>query len=185
MIRIKLFDTINLGDMIVSIFKPLMYKKSIFDINYDYLKSKGIEVLIFDLDNTILKVGNNIPSHETINLFKRLNNNFKVIIASNNIQKKVSKIASYLDCDYLYSMMKPTKKIKKFLEKKYHLKNDNVAIIGDQLVTDIFVGNRLNLYTILVDPLSEKDFKITIFNRWLEKRIMKKLNFKKGEYYEG
>ncbi len=185
MIRIKLFDTIRLGDIIVKIFKPMMYKKNIFDINYDLLKEKKIEILIFDLDNTILKVGDEIPSNETIELFKKLNKNFKIIIASNNIKKKVSKIAGYLDCDYLYSLMKPTKRIKKFLDKKYHLKNDKVAIIGDQLVTDIFVGNRLKFFTILVDKLGDKDFKVTFFNRWLEKKLMKKMNFKKGEYYEG
>lgn len=32
---------------------PDMYKKNIFDINYDKLKKKGIKCLIFDLDNTL------------------------------------------------------------------------------------------------------------------------------------
>ena len=161
-----------------------MYQKSILDIDYEKLKKKGIRLLIFDLDNTILKMGDDLPEECIIDLFKNLNKEFKIVIASNNIQRKVKKIAEYLNCDYLYSMMKPTIKIKKFLDKRYNLDSSKVAIIGDQIVTDIFVGNRLKLYTILVDPLSEKDFKITFFNRWLEKKIMKRINLKKGEYYE-
>ncbi len=168
----------------MSLFRPLMYQKDIFNINYEKLKKMEIEMLIFDLDNTILKYGDDLPNERTIDLFKSLRKNFKIVIASNNIQKKVSKIAKCLKCDYLYSMMKPTKKIKKFLDKKYHIEFSKVAIIGDQIVTDIFVGNRLGLYPVLVDPICDKDLKITAFNRWLEKRIMNRMKFKKGEYYE-
>ena len=46
------------------------------------------------------------------------------------------------------------------------------------------MGNRLNMHTILVDPLGKKDLKITFFNRWLEERIMKRIKVKRGEYYE-
>ena len=168
----------------MSIFKPLIYQKDIFSVNYQMLKEKGIELLIFDLDNTILKVGDELPGSKTQELFKKLNKDFKVVIASNNIRKKVSKIAEYLNCDYLYSLMKPSKRMKKFLDRKYNLKGSKCAIIGDQIVTDVTVGNRLGMCTILIDPISEKDYKITFFNRWLEKKIMKRIKLKKGEYYE-
>ena len=37
----------------MKIFIPDIYQKSIFTINYDKLKKKGIKCLLFDLDNTI------------------------------------------------------------------------------------------------------------------------------------
>ena len=168
----------------MSVFKPFVYQKNIFSIDYDKLKEKGFSLLIFDLDNTIVEIGEELPNEKVCNLFNRLHKDFKLVIASNNIQRKVKKIAEYLNCDYLYSMMKPTKRIKKFLDKRYNIDNNKVAIIGDQIVTDIFVGNRLGIYTILVDPLSNVDFKITSLNRFLEKKIMKRIGLKKGEYYE-
>ena len=61
---------------------------------------------------------------------------------------------------------------------------NSVAIIGDQVVTDIFMGNRLHMHTILVDPLGNKDLKVTYFNRWLENKIMKRIKVKRGDYYE-
>lgn len=168
----------------MSLFKPLMYQKNVFSIDYEKLKSNGIIMLIFDLDNTLLKVGSEVPDSEIVNLFKKLKKDFRIVIASNNIQKKVSKIAEILGCDYLYSLMKPTKRIKKFLDRKYNIDYAKVAIIGDQVMTDIFVGNRIGLFTILVDPLGKKDYKITFLNRYIEKKIMNKIKIKKGEYYE-
>lgn len=165
-------------------FKPKMYYKSIFDINYDLLKEKQIKVLIFDLDNTIMKVDEDVPSKNVVDLFKKLTPDFQIFIASNNVKDRVRRIGKYMNVHAFYSVVKPTKKIKKLLLRKYNVSMDEVAIIGDQVVTDIFMGNRLNMLTILVDPLGEKDLKVTYFNRWLEKRIMKSIKLTRGDYYE-
>jgi hypothetical protein len=61
-------------------------------------------------------------------------------------------------------------------------------MIGDQLMTDIISGNLYKIFTILVDPLGKKDLKVTYFNRYIEKKVLKKLKrknmFEKGCYYE-
>lgn len=168
----------------MGVFKPKSYYKSIFDINYDQLKKKNIKVIIFDLDNTIITVDEELPNDKIKSLFKKLSNDFKIFIASNNKKERVRRIGKYMDVHAFYSVVKPTKKIRKLLLNKYDVKMNEVAIIGDQVVTDIFMGNRLNMYTILVDPLGEKDLKITYFNRWLERRIIKIIKLKRGEYYE-
>lgn len=165
-------------------FKPNLYYKSIFDINYDKLKDKNIKVLIFDLDNTIITYDEEVPSDKVVELFKKLNSKFKVFIASNNLKERVRKIGKYLDVHAFYSVVKPTTKLKKLLLNKYDVKMDEVAIIGDQIVTDIFMGNRLKMLTILVDPLGERDLKITYFNRFIEGIIMKRIKLTRGEYYE-
>jgi len=168
----------------MSKFRPNLYYKSIFDINYDRLKKDNIKVLIFDLDNTIVTVDNDIPTNEVVKLFKKVSRDFKVFIASNNLKERVRKIGNYLDVHAFYSVSKPSKKIKKLLQNKYDVEMSEVAIIGDQIMTDIFMGNRLGALTVLVDPLGEKDLKITFFNRTVEKIVMKKINLKRGEYYE-
>ena len=167
----------------MNVFRPMMYKKNIFDINYDYLKEKGIKLIIFDLDNTILKVDQELPNERIKGLIKKLCQDFKIVIASNNVKERVSKVSKYLGCDHLYSIGKPTKKIKRFIDKRYGITMDKTAIIGDQIVTDIFMGNRLSMFTILVDPIGEKDLKVTYFNRWLEKIIMKRMKLARGNYF--
>ena len=168
----------------MGVFRPKSYYKSIFDINYDLLKRKNIKVIIFDLDNTIITVDEELPNDKVKELFNKISNEFKIFIASNNKKERVRRIGKYMGVHAFYSVVKPTKKIKKLLLNKYDVKMNEVAIIGDQVVTDIFMGNRLHMYTVLVDPLGDKDLKITYFNRWLEKRIIKIIKLKRGEYYE-
>ena len=62
-----------------------------------------------------------------------------------------------------------------------------MVMIGDQIVTDILSGNRYKIMTILVDPLGEKDLRITGLNRKIEARIIKHYKkrgmFERGKYY--
>ena len=165
-------------------FAPKMYYQSIFQINYKLLKEKNIKVLIFDLDNTIITVDEELPNDKVVQLINKLKKDFIVLIASNNIKLRVRKIGKYLKIKSFYSVLKPSMRLKKLLKKKYDMPFNEVAVIGDQIVTDILVGNRCGMLTILVDPIKEKDLFITYFNRWLEKRIMKRIKIKRGVYYE-
>ena len=62
-----------------------------------------------------------------------------------------------------------------------------MCLIGDQLMTDVLGGNRYGIFTILVDPLSKDELKVTGINRFFEKKQLRKLAknnlFKRGEYY--
>lgn len=167
----------------MSIFKPKMYKKSIFDVNYDLLKRKKIKVIIFDLDNTLAKIHERVPSIEVQNLFQKLAKDFEIVVASNSFHKRVDTFCKKLKCFSFSNMMKPTKKLYRVLLNSNFMNTDEICIIGDQILTDIVLGNRLNIKTILVDPIN-KDLKITGFNRFLEKRIMKLIKIKRGSYYE-
>lgn len=67
---------------------PKMYKKSVLDVNYEKLKEKNIKYLLFDLDNTILEIGKDIPKKEICTLIKNLKKDFNIYIISNNSSKK-------------------------------------------------------------------------------------------------
>jgi len=53
------------------------------------------------------------------------------------------------------------------------------AVVGDQLFTDILGGNRLGLFTVLVIPMSKREFIGTKIVRMLEKVLLYRLA-KKG-----
>ena len=84
--------------------------------------------------------------------------------------------------------MKPSIRSLLVIKQKYHLKKKEMCMIGDQIVTDILAGNRFHIKTISVDPLGEKDLKITGLNRKVEARIIKHYEkkglFERGKYYE-
>jgi HAD superfamily phosphatase (TIGR01668 family) len=167
---------------------PKIYKKSILDIDYKELKRKNIKCLMFDLDNTLLEIHESIPKEDICNLIKKIKKDFKIIIISNNTSKKrLSKAANELGVDYIKFALKPSSKAFRKVQKDFGFKKSEMCIIGDQLITDIKGGNKYDVLTILVDPLSEEELKVTGINRFFEGRILKKLSknkrLKRGEYY--
>lgn len=60
------------------------------------------------------------------------------------------------------------------VQKKLQEKNENIAVVGDQIFTDIIGGNRCKMYTILVDPIDKKDYWYTAWKRPIENKIKSK-----------
>lgn len=170
-------------------FIPDKYQKSVFTIDYKKLKSCGIKCIIFDVDNTLAPVNVAKPSRKVKDLVEKLKDmGFRVLIVSNAPKKRIAPFKEILEIDCAASSKKPsTRKFKKIL-KEYNLNVDEVAIIGDQLITDVLGGNRIGITTILVNPISSKDKLFTYITRFFEnvviRKAMKKELFAKGQYYE-
>ena len=86
---------------------------------------------------------------------------FYVYLFSNNPSwNRINSIAKQLDLEFTSSGSKPSrKKLKRVLQKVPYPTNE-IAIIGDRIFTDILVGNRLGMYTILVDSVDHYGEKI-------------------------
>lgn len=168
--------------------RPDIYQKSMLDIHFNLLKEEGIKILLIDMDNTILKYKEKDIDEKLKKLIKALNTQFKVIIFSNAPYFKVKKISSLLEIPFLSFALKPNKRSFKKVFKKYKVLPEETAIIGDQLFTDIKGGNKVDITTILVDPLDKKEGFFAKVNRKREKNAMKKMGAKgiffKGRYYE-
>ena len=172
----------------MGLFKPNIYKKNIFEVNYEKLKEKGIKCLIFDLDNTLGLLSHKRCPDEAKELINKLQKDFIVVISSNNTRKRLKPYLKELGIEGTSWSMKPSIKSLLHIKSKYKLNKSEMCIIGDQLVTDVLAGNRFHILTILVDPLGKTDLKITGLNRKIEGRILKKYErkglFKRGKYYE-
>ena len=59
-------------------------------------------------------------------------------------------------------------------EEKLNLSNGKIAVVGDQIFTDIIGANRMKMFPILVEPLKEKDIFITLVKRPIENFIKRK-----------
>ena len=174
--------------MRVERYVPKIYRKNIFDINYEALKRKGIKCIIFDLDNTILVFDEKEIPPRTKKLLQKLKEEFKIIVMSNNFRSRILKTCKRLEVELVSFSLKPFKKGFKKIQDKYNYSKNEMCIIGDQLITDILGGNNFGILSILVDPISQKDLKVTRINRLLEQKLFKILKEKKilerGKYYE-
>lgn len=165
----------------LSVFLPNEYVKSVYDIDINTLKENGIKGIITDLDNTLVPWDQADATLEVIDWFNVLKeNDIQVTIISNNNEIRVKTFADPLKVPSLFNARKPLRRAFHRGAKQMGLNREEVAVIGDQLLTDILGGNRAGFYTILVVPIVQTDAKITQFNRKIERRI---LNFfkKKGK----
>lgn len=173
----------------MEIFRPDIYQKNIYDIDYKMLKKSGIKCICFDLDNTLAPLDVTVPGNDLLDFFYRLDElGFKAIILSNSNKARVAPFKEKCNVDSSYHSMKPFKKKYKKIQEMYHLKDTEIACVGDQLLTDILGANKMGFLSILVNPIGKKERFLTYFNRVIEKIIMKRLKkrglFEKGVYYE-
>ncbi len=162
---------------------PDAYLKSVKDINIEFLKKNNIKALILDVDNTLIDYYKKMPQGIKEWCEKLKSEDIKFCILSNsNKKKKVSDVAKILDIPYIYFARKPFKSGFKKAAKLLQIDYKNIAAVGDQIFTDILGANKMKMYSILVQPILERDLLVTRIKRPIENYIIKKyLSTKEGE----
>ena len=155
---------------------PKAYFEKVQDITIQFLIKNKIKALVLDVDNTLIAKNKEL-SEEIISWAKEIRGQgVKLYILSNtNDKKKVTKIANTLKIPYAYFGMKPLKIGFKKVQKQLQEPFERLAIVGDQIFTDIIGGNRCKMFTILVDPIEEKEYWYTAWKRPIEDNIKRKI----------
>lgn len=165
---------------------PKIYLKKVQEITYQMLQENGILGVILDVDNTLIDYYKNMPEgvqQWCENLKKQ---GIKFCIASNsNKKEKVKMVANKLDIPYIYFAKKPLKQGLRKACTIMQIEPKKVAVVGDQIFTDVLGANRTGMHSILVEPIEEKDIFVTVIKRPIENYIKKKYQEKnergKGE----
>lgn len=148
-------------------------------IEPSHLKELGIKGIITDLDNTLVPWDVREATPEVLDWFKKMKeNDIQITIISNNNAERVTVFSEPLSTPFVYSARKPLKRAFKKVQKEMNLSKNEIVVIGDQLLTDIFGGNMAGFYTILVVPIVQTDGKITKINRKIERYILNYLRQK-------
>lgn len=158
------------------IFYPKSYFNNVIEVDNNFLLNNNIKAILLDIDNTILDTDENMLEGLEEWVKNMQIHGIKFCILSNtNKKKKAERMSKILNVPFIYFAKKPLKfgfkKAKKIVQIE---NNENIAVIGDQLLTDILGANRCKMYSILVAPIKSKDIWITRFNRLIEKQILKK-----------
>jgi len=95
------------------------------------------------------------------------------VMVSNNFSERVRSVAEQLRIGCIPNALKPLPFGFLRALKQLNLPRRQVAVVGDQLFTDV-LGAKLagNLYTILTEPIESKDFPVTMFFRFLERLML-------------
>jgi len=157
----------------LEIFLPKLFVESVYDIDLALLKENNIKGLILDVDNTLVAQYVATPDDKLISWINNLKeNNIKMCIVSNGSPKRVKVFNKDLNLHVISKARKPSKKgFLKALEIM-DLGTNEVAVVGDQLFTDMLGGNRLNMFTILVKMIDPREEFFVHLKRYLERAVL-------------
>ena len=155
-------------------FKPQYIFDKIWDIEYDFLKEKGIRAVFLDVDNTLTTHDNpDCDENAKAWIDAMQKNGIKLIILSNNTPERVRPFAESVGLDFITGT-KPEKKIYLDAMNRVGEKGENCAAVGDQLFTDVWGANRAGVVSILTKPIYEDFVPFIKFKRLLEKPFLKR-----------
>lgn len=156
-------------------FCPAELVESVADINVDNFRKMGIDALLIDIDNTLVAwQGYQIPDDIKEWIRQADKEGMKICLVSNTRTKgRLGRIASELGVAHSVKAFKPRRA--GFIEglNLLNVEPARAAVIGDQIFTDIFGGNRLGIYTVLVQPMHRKEFFGTKISRFFERSMLK------------
>lgn len=136
---------------------PDYFADSVTDIDFRELKRLGIRYIALDVDQTL---GHNHASELTPDVTKFLTDQVAagriegIAIASNSF-RDLTKIAGTLDAQIVRASVLVRKPRKCYYARLLSLMGcspNEIAMVGDRLLTDILGGNRSGLTTVLVRP---------------------------------
>lgn len=159
---------------------PKVRLNNVLEITEDFLKENNIKAIITDVDNTLMDYEGNVLDgiHNWIDKLQKIGIKF-CILTNTKKSKKAKQMSEMLNnIPYVAFAKKPLKsgfnKAKKKLELEAN--NANIAVVGDQIMTDILGANRNGMFSILVNPLGKNEILPTKINRKIEKLIFGKSN---------
>lgn len=152
---------------------PNFYCDNVRDVKLEFLNKNNIKGIILDVDNTLIDFYRKFENGtiEWVNELKKAGIKFCIVSNSNKLDK-ITYVAETLDIPYFHFAKKPFKSGFLKAKEKMGLPAENIAAIGDQIMTDVIGSNRCKMFSILVKPIKEKDMLITRIKRPIEKKII-------------
>lgn len=132
----------------------LILGDTVLHLSADILRAHQLRGLVLDVDETLVPMKESFVSDELRAWVTEVRQFTSICLVSNNISvNRIGNIAQKLDVPFFYGAAKPSRrKLRKALAMM-DLPTSQVAMVGDRLFTDVLAGNRLGMFTILVEPM--------------------------------
>ncbi len=144
--------------MLFSLLQPdLILGSNILQLTPNTLKHYQLRGLILDIDDTIISVKTSIAQPEILEWIAEIRQVAQLWLVTNNPhRRRIESIANSLDLPYFLSAAKPSRKKLRQAVNDMDLPYQEVAMVGDRIFTDVLAGNRLGIFTILVEPIASQ-----------------------------
>ncbi len=155
--------------------KPDWFLSSFEAISAETLDNYRIRGLLLDIDNTLAPYHLPSPSEAVMNKLSELREKgFLLCIISNGREERVRSYAAQIGCEAVSRAGKPFGKGISLASELLGLSKKEMAVVGDQLFTDIWAGRLNHCFCILIKPISlVYDEKITKWKRPFERLLIR------------
>jgi uncharacterized protein len=167
-------------------FCPRLVVPSVTVLTPEFFRERGLDGALLDLDNTlVLWHGSDIDPAVSAWLRQLRQAGLQFCLASNTHRPhRLSELAAALEVPFELGVAKPGRRGLQRCLSRVGTPPERTAMIGDQLFTDIWGGNRCGLYTVLVRPMSPYEFIGTrMVSRPLERIVISALR-RQGRFRE-
>jgi len=143
-----------------------MFKKFLPTYKFDKLTSVGADLfsganlIIFDLDNTLVFSETTKAPEEIIGWMAGIKNKYKCVCVSNSrtARKRAQTVFDIFGIEiFLSNRKKPSQKLFKEVKERYGAEG-LIFVVGDRIFTDILFGNLGGVKTVLIKPLSGEEW---------------------------
>ena len=143
---------------------PTIIVNSITELTPEFLKGRGVELLMLDFDNTIVPYTTNVPT-ETMEQWLRVmsGSDIKLCVVSNSKRDRVKVFCAQYGIDCITHAKKPFPKGIRECLAKYNVPAHRCALAGDQIFTDTMGARGCGVQAILVKAIDNH-------NIWLKLR---------------
>ncbi|BAZ46469.1 HAD family phosphatase [Chondrocystis sp. NIES-4102] len=162
----------------ITLLQPnLILGGTIFDLTPQILQECGIKGLILDVDETLVPFKQRDASNDLQQWVAEIKRTTPIWLVSNNIsQTRIANIANSVNLPFISAAQKPSRRGLRQAAQAMDLPVDKIAMVGDRLFTDVLAGNRLGMYTILVEPMIDplvavRSHPIRDFEIWLSQLL--------------
>nr|MBA3758860.1 HAD hydrolase-like protein [Candidatus Saccharibacteria bacterium] len=160
-------------------FVPDYLASSLTDIDFALLKKRGVKYIAFDADSTLVPSRGKLLEPKTEAFLKKQRPLFKDwCIASNRITNDLLPLAKAMDAHVIQATIlirKPQRRFYAWVLNYFKpAKPEEIAMIGDKLIAEMFGGKRAGMTTVWVEKIGKDNpWDQLLQVRHFEKRLMK------------
>ena len=152
-------------------FLPGLMTEKLTDLTPEFLRSRGITLLMMDFDNTIVPYTTDVPTEKMKAWLETMNGSkVKIAIVSNSKNDRLSRFCRDYHLDYIMRAHQPSPQGLLECMERFGFAPENAAIVGDQIFTDTLAGNLAGVTPILVKAIDNHTI-------WLKARHVLELPF--------
>jgi HAD superfamily phosphatase (TIGR01668 family) len=157
----------------IDLFLPDLICEKVTDIPFEEFEKKGIRVVVFDIDNTLVSYETPDPTEQVLSFLKSFEKRgIQVALVSNNSPQRVERFNAPLGFFTVPDSHKPLKRALRPVFRHFSVTPDKVLLVGDQLLTDVLCARRSKTAAVVVRPIKKKENLFFRIKRMIEKPLI-------------